>query len=269
MSEAGTDHPPDRAFLGHPRGLGVLSLTEGWIGFSYYGMQSLLVLYMVGQLLTPGHVERVAGFAPFRGALEALYGPLSGQPLASAITAVYVALAYATPLLGGLVADRWLGRTATVATGCGLMTLGHVLMAFDATFLAALLCLVVGTGCAGALKAQVGDLYAAGDTRRADAFQLYMIVFMAAVIFAPLVCGTLGETVGWVWGFGSAGVGMAIGLTSYLLGRKWLPPEPPRVRSAGTAPAMTVHDWRVVGVLAALLPVIALASVGNMEIFNA
>lgn len=258
---------PARNVLGHPRGLALIAATEGWSGFSYYGMQSLLVLYLVGRLLTPGHLERVWGLGAARAVLEGMYGPLSGQPLASAITAVYAALIFATPLLGGIVADRWLGRTRTVTAGCVLMTLGHFLMVFDATFLPALLCLVLGSGAAATLRAQVGDLYAIGDTRRADAFQLYMIVFTAAVIFGPLVCGTLGERVGWHYGFAAAGVGMTIGLIAYRAGRAWLPPEP--VRAAGPTAKLSAHDWRVVGVLVLLLPVLALASVGNMEIFNA
>jgi POT family proton-dependent oligopeptide transporter len=268
--ESQTQPAADRAFFGHPKGLGLLAATEGWVGFSYYGMQSLLVLYMVGQLLQPGHIERVLGFGPVRAFLEGMYGPLAGQPLASAITAAYAALIYATPILGGIAADRWLGRRLTVTIGCVLMTLGHFLMVFDATFLVALLCLVIGAGCAGTLRAQVGDLYARGDLRRADAFQLYMIVFTAAVIFAPLVCGTLGEKVAWHYGFGAAGIGMLIGLIGYLWFGRWLPSEPPLARRGGEPePPLTAQEWRVAGVLVLLLPVIALASIGNMEIFNA
>ena len=100
-------HPPEQSpvagasrarlsFMGHPWGLAVLAGTEIWISFSYYGMQSLLVLYMAGQLLRPGHVEHVLGFGPFRAALQALYGPLASQPLASAIAGVFGAAFYAT-----------------------------------------------------------------------------------------------------------------------------------------------------------------------------
>src|ERR1700678_2587333 len=157
----------DRAFFGHPRGLGYLAFTEVWVAFSYYGMQSLLVLYMAGYLLQPGHVEHILGFGPFRLLLSRLYGPVSGQALASAITGLYGALAFGTPLVGGLIADRWLGRTRSIIAGSVLMTLGHFLMAFDVSFLLALLCLVTGTGLAGVMKAQVGGLYSTGDLRRA------------------------------------------------------------------------------------------------------
>jgi POT family proton-dependent oligopeptide transporter len=270
---------PRRDFFGHPWGLAFLAGTETWERFSYYGMQSLLVLYMVSQLLKPGHIEHVLGFAQFRTALQWLYGPLSGQPLASAIAGVYGALVYATPIVGGYAADRWFGRTPTIMAGCVLMTFGHFLMAFESSFLIALACLVVGAGCVGVLKAQVGDLYAKGDPRRADAFQFYTMAVAGSVIFSPLVCGTLGEKVAWHWGFGAAGVGMLIGLAVYASGLKWMPPETPRAPRAPRAPRgtpkagagaakLTRRDWQVLAILVGLVPVIAVALVGNMEIFN-
>jgi len=264
---------PRRDFFGHPWGLAVLAGTETWERFSYYGMQSLLVLYMAGQLLKPGHIEHVLGFAQFHTALQWLYGPLSGQPLASAIAGVYGALVYATPIVGGYAADRWFGRTPTIMAGCVLMTLGHFLMAFEPSFLMALACLVVGSGCVGVLKAQVGDLYAKSDPRRADAFQLYTIAVAGSVIFSPLVCGTLGEKVAWHWGFGAAGVGMLIGLVVYASGLKWMPPEAPRAsrgapKARVEAPKLNRRDWQVLAILVGLVPVIAMALVGNMEIFN-
>lgn len=262
-----------RGFFGHPWGLAVLAGTEIWVGFSYYGMQSLLVLYLAGQLLKPGHIEHILGFGPFRAALQVIYGPLSGQPLASAITGVFAGLFFATPILGGYAADRWFGRTPTLMAGCVLMTLGHFLMAFEPTFLIALACIVIGAGCAGALKAQVGDLYAKGDPKRAEAFQLYTLSVSVAVIFAPLVCGTLGEKVAWHWGFGAAGVGMLIGLLTYASGLRLMPPAPPRTprgKQAGrtAAPGLTRRDWQVLAILVGLMPVIAVAMLGNMEIFN-
>ncbi len=264
------DAKGDRAFFGHPKGLGFLAGTEGWVTFSYYGMQSLLVLYMTSYLLKPGHIEHIIGFAGFKAAIEHLYGPLAGQPLASAITGLYGAIAYATPLVGGLIADRLIGRTPSIVIGCVLMTIGHFLMAFDVSFLAALLCLVTGTGMAGALKAQVGGLYPPGDLRRGDAFQIYSLAVQISVIVSPIVCGWLGEKVAWHWGFGAAGVGMLIGLIVYLSGRPWLPADPAALRSdKASRPKMTPREWRTVGVLVLLLPVLAVAFVGNNEIFNA
>jgi len=278
LSIADTDTPAeplpaefqtDRAFLGHPRGLGFLAGMEGWVGFSYYGMQSLLVLYMTSYLLTPGHIEHIAGFGAFKALLETLYGPLSGRALGSAITGLYGGLAFATPLLGGLIADRLLGRTRSIVLGACLMTLGHFLLAFDVSFVAALLCLVTGTGLAGVLKAQVGGLYAPGDVRRAEAFQIYSLAVQVAVIAAPIVCGYLGEKVAWHWGFGAAGIGMSIGLAVYLSGLRWMPPDPVIKRQGHVErPKMTGHEWRTVGVLVLLVPILAVAFIGNNEIFN-
>src|SRR5438477_8051324 len=108
-------NPEDRSFIGHPRGLGYIAFTEAWERFSYYGMQTLLVLYITHRLLLPGHVEHVAGFGPFRNLLEAIYrGQLDIQPLASAIFGLYTGLVYVTPIAGGLLADRFLGRTSTI-----------------------------------------------------------------------------------------------------------------------------------------------------------
>ena len=162
----------DIAFFGHPKGLAYLSFSEAWERFSYYGMQTLLVLYMVHQLLLPGHVEHVAGFATLRGFLERASGPLSVQALASAVFGLYAGAVYLTPVLGGLLADRVLGRTKTVIIGALLMAAGHFLMAFEQPFLLALLCLILGNGCfKGNIASQVGGLYAHDDLRRADAFR--------------------------------------------------------------------------------------------------
>jgi proton-dependent oligopeptide transporter, POT family len=260
----------DRAFLGHPRGLGYLGFAEAWERFSYYGMQTLLVLYMTRQLLLPGHVEHVAGFAAFRALLESVRGPLSTVALASAIFGLYTGLVYLTPVVGGLIADRWLGRTRTVTIGAILMAAGHFLMAFDVSFLAALLCLLCGVGCfKGNLASQVGALYAPKDLRRADAFQIYYLFINAAVIVAPLVAGTLGEWYGWHYGFGAAGVGMVLGLIIYRAGRRWLPPDAPVARAAREARPKLTHDERnAMVLLVALLPVLAVGAVLNQQIFN-
>ena len=270
---ATTNNNDDRVFLGHPRGLGYLAFCEGWERFSYYGMQTLLVLYMTKQLLLPGHVERVAGFAWFRTVLGHIYGELgSDVAVASAIFGLYTGLVYLTPLLGGLVADRWLGRTRTIILGAVLMVAGHFLMAFDGSFLAALLCLLLGVGCfKGNLASQIGALYAPGDLRRADAFQIYYLFINAAVIVSPLVTGTLGEKIAWHYGFGAAGIGMVIGLVTYLAGRKFLPPETVARRTAADAPTpgLSRSERATVVVLLLLLPVLAIGSVANQQIFNA
>jgi POT family proton-dependent oligopeptide transporter len=266
------DRESDHSFVGHPRGLAYLAFAEGWERFSYYGMQTLLVLYMVRQLLHPGHIERIAGFSPFRAALERAYGtPLSTVALASAIFGLYTGLVYLTPIAGGIIADRWLGRTRTITIGALLMASGHFLMAFDQSFLIALLCLLTGVGCfKGNIATQVGSLYAPADLRRADAFQIYFLFINGAVIISPLITGTLGEVYGWHYGFGAAGVGMLISLVVYLSGRKWLPPEPAAKRAATAArPRLSRDERTTVVVLILLLPILAIGAVGNQQIFNA
>ena len=269
-------NPEDRSFIGHPRGLAYIAFAEAWERFSYYGMQALLVLYMVNRLLHPPHVDHVAGFGPFRHLIENFRGPLSVQALASTIFGLYTGLVYLTPIGGGLIADRWLGRTRTIIIGALLMSAGHFLMAFDFSFLLALTCLLVGVGCfKGNLASQVGGLYATGDNRRADAFQIYYIFINGGVIAAPLIAGTLGEKVGWHWGFGAAGVGMLIGLTIYLLGRKYLPPDSPVVEEKEASAnhtaksKLTRRDKIAIIVLIALLPFLTIAIIPNQQIFNA
>jgi len=257
------------AFLGHPTGLGWLSGSEFWERFSYYGMQALLVLYMTQYLLLPGHVEHVWAFVPFRHAVESVYGKLTPPALASIIFGFYAGFVYLTPLAGGWVADRLIGRTRTVTVGALLMALGHFMMAFEASFLFALLCLLIGVGCfKGNIAAQVGDLYAGDDPRRADGFQIYYLGIQIAVIISPFICGTLGETVGWPYGFGAAGVGMLIGLATYLIGRPSLPTEKMRDGEV-VRPPMTRRDGVRVAILVGLVPVLARSLVGNMQIFNA
>ncbi|MDB5367384.1 MAG: amino acid/peptide transporter [Rhodospirillales bacterium] len=263
----------DRVFLGHPRGLAYLAFAEAWERFSYYGMQTLLVLYMVRQLLLPGHVENVLGIEGVRSFIERMYGPVSVQAFASGIFGLYTGFVYLTPIFGGLIADRLLGRKLTVTIGAVLMALGHFLMAFEMPFLLALSCLLIGVGCfKGNIASQVGALYKPGDVRVASAFQIYYIGINAAVIVAPMVCGTLGEKVGWHWGFGAAGVGMLVGLAIYLAGSAYLPADPLLERRQGRGAAATKlrpGEGKTLTLLVALLPVLALGVVANQQIFNA
>lgn len=259
----------DRAFLGHPKGLGYLAFVEACERFSYYSMQTLLVLYMVKYLLLPEHVGGVAGLGWLQGNY---YHGLEGQPLASAIFGDYTALVYLTPIIGGILADRWLGRRMAVTLGALVMALGHFLMAFESTFLFALLALIVGVGLfKGNMASQVGELYGPNDLRRAMAFQIFYIAINVSVIAAPLVSGTLGEKVGWHWGFGTAGVVMVIGLLIYLMAAPWLPEDnrPSASNPAAPRAAMTRSDWTSLGALVLLVPILALSLLTNNQIFNA
>ncbi|MDE2405188.1 MAG: peptide MFS transporter [Sphingomonadales bacterium] len=260
--------PHDRAFLGHPKGLGYLSLTEGCERFSYYSMQTLLVLYMVKYLLLP---ERMAGVAGLETLRTTLWGGLTGQPLASAIFGTYTALVYMTPIAGGFIADVWLGRRRTLVLGGAVMALGHFLMAFEGSFLIALLALIVGVGLfKGNIASQVGELYGPNDLRRAMAFQIFYTAINASVIIAPLVSGTLGEKVGWHWGFGAAGVVMVLGLLVYLKAAPWLPADQvPGRKAAGARGGWLPGDGARVAAIVILVPVMACAMITNQEIFNA
>jgi POT family proton-dependent oligopeptide transporter len=254
--------------FGHPRGLGVLGATELWERISFHGMQALLVLYMVGQLFQPGHIETIVGFATFRAVIEGVTGPLSVQALATQVFGLYVGLVYFTPVLGGALGDRWLGRTRTVILGALLMTAGHFCMAFDPTFLLALLLLILGAGCLrGNLTPQVGELYSKEDTRRVVGFQIYAAAVNLGAFIAPLASGALGAAYGWHVGFGFAGFGMLLGLVIYLLGRRHLPLEAPRGPRAAAEP-MTPRERRTVGLLVALVPVAALFWIAQSQIWN-
>jgi POT family proton-dependent oligopeptide transporter len=262
----------DKAFLGHPIGLGWLSASEFWERFAYYGTQSILVLFLTHYLLQPGHVENIVGFAAFRRFVETFYGALpTPQALAAAITGLYSGLVYLTPILGGILADRVLGRTWTVALGAALMVGGYFMLAFDAAFVLAVLLLLIGVGCfKGNIATQVGDLYSHDDSRRADAFQVYFLGIQLAVIVAPLACGTLGEKFDWHWGFAAGGVAMVLGLIVYLCGLHSFPKEAARKNADAPArPPLTRRDWITVAILVAMLPVLALSLVSNQEIFVA
>lgn len=218
---------PGRTILGHPAGLFVLFLTEMWERFSYYGMRSLLVLYMVDHLFRDaGAGERILGFGIIKGTLEAIFGPLAPQPLSSQIYGLYTAFAYMTPFFGGMLADRIIGQRRAVILGALLMSVGHFLMAIERLFFPSMLLLVIGSGAFKPnISTQVGSLYPPGDPRRDRAFTIFYMGINLGAFFSPLVCGTLGQWLGWHYGFGAAGVGMAAGLCIYLLGQRTLAPD--------------------------------------------
>lgn len=254
--------------LGHPRGLAFIVFTEAWERFSFYGMQALLVLYMAGHLLQPGVVESVAGFAAFRAGMAVVFGELSTQALATQIFGLYVGLIYFVPVFGGLLGDRWLGRTRAVLLGALAMALGHFLMALEGAFLFALLSLIVGSGLLkGNLAAQVGALYSKQDRRRDSAFSIYSVAINVGATLAPLVCGTLGELYGWHYGFGAAGIGMLVGVVIYLAGLKHMP-----VDLAGTAtaarPKLAPGDGRIIAAILVLFLIAALFWSTQSQVWN-
>jgi POT family proton-dependent oligopeptide transporter len=239
----------------HPRGLTFLFATEMWERFSYYGMRALLVLYMTKYLLSPDRAGGVIGLDGLRAILEAMFGPLGVQPFASHIYGLYTGLVYLTPIVGGLVADRLLGQRRTVIIGATLMAAGHFMMASEPLFLLALTTLIVANGAFKPnIVTQVGGLYASRDPRRDRAYSIFYVGINVGAFLAPLVCGTLGEQVGWHYGFLAAGVGMTIGLAVYLYALPRLPPdEMDRVRLAGLDDGPPERsDWHAVAALAVL-----------------
>lgn len=241
--------------FGHPRGLTVLAATEFWERFSFYGMQSLLLLYMTKYLLLPQHAAGVIGLAAFRSALESLSGPLSDIGFAAQTYGLYNGLIYLLPIAGAWLGDRVLGRTRTVGIGCVLMALGHLAMAVESLFLLALLLLILGSGClVGNMAAQVGMLYAPGDERHSRAFQIYYVMLNLGALAAPLVVGTLAERIDWHLGFGVAGIGMMIGLITYLAGLRHLPPDRFAAAQPESGPIrLSATQWRRVAIILLLL----------------
>jgi POT family proton-dependent oligopeptide transporter len=227
MTAAPTSHSGRGGDLfGHPRGLTFLFATEMWERFSYYGMRALLVLYMVKHLLQPGNAENVIGLATLRSFFEWMLGPLGVQPFSSHVYGLYTGLVYLTPVIGGIIADRVLGQHRTVVLGAALMALGHFLMAFESLFLIALTLLILGNGAFKPnMSAQVGALYAPEDRRRDRAYSIFYVGINLGAFLAPLVCGTLGEALGWHYGFTAAGIGMTIALAIYLYATPSLPPD--------------------------------------------
>ena len=213
-----------KTWFGQPRGLTILFLTEMWEIFSYYGMRALLVYYMTKQLLI-------------------------GQEKASIIYGAYTATAYFTPIFGGMIADRWLGKRRAVLIGGCIMAAGHFMMTFEPLFFFALATIALGNGLfLPSLPSQIDGLYGAEDLRRGWAYNVYYVGINIGGFLAPLICGTLGELYGWHWGFGAAGIGMLAGLIVYVRGGKYLPDEispPPKVAE----PEATLRSYRSTFVL--------------------
>jgi POT family proton-dependent oligopeptide transporter len=207
---------PADELLGHPRGLFVLFMTEMWERFSYYGMRALLILYLTKHFLFG---DKDAGL---------LYGS-------------YASLVYATPVLGGLIADRYLGFKKAIMFGAGLLVIGHFGMAFEGpastmvegvvlrdglyeqTFYLSLAFIIVGVGfLKSSISTIVGQLYSEADPRRDAGFTIFYMGINIGAFVATLLCAYLGETYGWQYGFGAAGIGMLIGLATFIHGDKYL-----------------------------------------------
>ncbi|MCB2049391.1 MAG: peptide MFS transporter [Novosphingobium sp.] len=243
-----------RELLGHPRGLLFLAFTETWERFSFYGMRALLVLYMVKELLLPGHIENVGGMGAYRSLLEGMFGPMSTQQLASQTFGFYAGLVYLTPLIGGLLADRWLGAKKTVMIGIALMTAGHAAMVLEESFLLALLLLILGSGCLkGNIAAQVGHLYPPHEeTRRSNGFTIFSTGINIGAVAGPLACGLVAQIWGWHAGFGLAGAMMVLAALVYVAGLRDFADDTPLAAKEHVAP-LTGAEKRMLGMVVFML----------------
>jgi len=212
------DLPSDKTWLGHPVGLFLLFLVEMWERFSYYGMRALLVLYLIAK--TTGDEN---GFNPGRGWSE-------GE--ASSLYGWYTGLAYLFPIFGGMIADKFIGTHRSMLVGGTLISIGHIILGISglgeldqnaagmSLFITGLAAIVLGTGhFKPTVSVMVGQLYKQGDPRRDGAFTIFYMGINLGAFLCAFVCGTLGEKVGWHWGFGSAAVGMILGMVIYMIGR--------------------------------------------------
>ena len=260
---------PARTFFGEPRALAYLAFTEAWERFSFYGMTAILVLYMSSALLLPGHIEHVVGFGAFRAVLEAIFGKMSTLAITSQIYGLYTGFVYFTPVFGGFVADRLIGRRNAVVLGAILMSAGHLAMAFDASFLLALLLLIVGCGLLkGNISTQVGSLYAEDDSAgRTRGFSIFSIGINVGAVAGPLLCGLLAQLYGWHAGFGLAGVLMLFGLATYLIGYRELT-ETIHHAAPQTAAPVTSGQGRVIAALFAVMAISIFQSVAYYQNTN-
>jgi len=241
-----------RDLFGHPRGLSYLFGTEMWERFSYYGNRLLLPLYLLQYLLLPGHYDTVLGGETIKKLLPYVYGALTTpQQFQSAIYGVYTSLIFVSPLVGGFLADRWLGRRYTVIVGGVLMSIGHFVMAFDNYFYVALFFLILGNGGFKAnISTQVGGLYRPGDHRIDRAYSVFYVGVNLGALLGQLVCGAFGDNQLWSYGFATAGVGMLTGTIVYLFAMRILPSDLPSRSSHDLRRApLDRQDWRAILIL--------------------
>ena len=266
----------------HPKGLWVLFIAEMWERFSYYGMRALLVLYLISSTskeLAGGGANLNPGFGWSEESAYLLYG-------------IYTWAVYLTPIVGGWLADRFLGTHRSMIVGGWIIAAGHVLLAgtelFGITagaavtlqtgpgallcFIGGLALIVIGTGFfKPCVSVMVGQLYGPNDERRDGGFTIFYMGINVGGLLAPLIAGTLGETVGWHWGFGSAAIGMVLGITLYQGFRSrylqgiGLPPKPEPKPAAEAAPRPTLSrvEWQRIGVI------LVLAFVANIAFWAA
>ena len=234
---------PQAEVIGHPKGLFLLFMAEMWERFSYYGMRALLIFYLIQHWM----------FA---------------EEKAYVIYGAYTALVYIAPVVGGYLADQYIGQRKAVLFGAVLLTFGHFFMAFEGSggqadpminvFWLALALIIVGSGFLKAnISVIVGQLYSRTDTRRDPAYTIFYMGINVGAATASIICGYLGQTYGWEYGFGLAGVGMLIGLIFFVIGKPLLlgkgePKDPAKIAGGkefviyGAGLAMVALCWAAI-----------------------
>jgi POT family proton-dependent oligopeptide transporter len=226
--------PKQRHVGEHPLALYFLFFTEMWERFSYYGMRALLVYYMTKHILLDDWKDKVLGHAAIMGGLTKVFGTMDLDAQSSQIYGLYTAFVYLTPLAGGMLADRFIGQRKSVYIGGLIMAVAQFTLMSERLFYVGLLLLIIGNGFFKPnISTQVGALYPQGDERRDRAFMIFYVGINVGALLSPLICGTLGEKVGWAYGFGSAGIGMLLGLVVYSVGQKFLAPDNVMKKKAG------------------------------------
>ena len=240
-SPSAAPSPADTGWAGHPRGLSTLFLTEMWERFSYYGMRAFLILYMTAPVAAGG-----LGFAVADAA--SIYGTYTGSVWGAAI-------------VGGLIADRYLGAYRSVLIGGAIIALGHIALAFKALtfFYLGLSLIVVGTGLLKPnISTLVGALYREGDSRRDAGFSIFYMGINLGAFLGPFIAGYLAQRVDWHLGFGCAAVGMTLGLVQYVAGKRHLQPAIERMAARPASAAatggasgtpMTTDEWKRIGAI--------------------
>ncbi|MBA4765537.1 peptide MFS transporter [Qipengyuania huizhouensis] len=234
---------PQEEVIGHPKGLFLLFMAEMWERFSYYGMRALLIFYLVQHWLF-------------------------SDSEASIIYGAYTALVYITPVVGGYLADQYIGQRKAVLFGAILLTFGHFFMAFEGSggqadpiinvFWLALALIIVGSGFLKAnISVIVGQLYSRTDVRRDPAYTIFYMGINVGAATASIICGYLGQTYGWQYGFGLAGFGMLLGLVFFVIGKPLLlgkgePKDPAKIKGGkewaiyGAGLAMVALCWAAI-----------------------
>ncbi|WP_327753508.1 peptide MFS transporter [Sphingobium sp. SJ10-10] len=217
---AGAGAGTGKTWLGHPRGLFLLFFVEMWERFSFYGMRALLIFYLTQHFLFS---DRDASYA---------YG-------------AYMSLIYISPLMGGYLADRYLGQRKAVLFGGVVIAIGHIILGLESDdagamglglFWFGLATVITGTGfLKSSVSALVGQLYPRDDMRRDPAYTIFYMGINLGATIGPVICGYLGQTWGWHWGFGAASVGMIAGVIGFMLCKPLLqgrgePPDPARLK---------------------------------------